>query len=68
VVIALVALGATFLSGQMAITRVAVGAAVVLCLADWVLVQDCGFFGGRGLPASGRQKEKRRSSAASAER
>jgi cytochrome oxidase Cu insertion factor (SCO1/SenC/PrrC family) len=48
VVIALAGLGAAFLSGRPGITRAAVIAAVVLCLADWVLIEDVGFFGGLG--------------------
>ncbi len=47
-VIALGALGAAFASGRERLLRVAVPAATVFCLADWVLVQDLGFPGGLG--------------------
>ena len=48
VVIALAAIGAALLTGRPRLVRAAVLAACVLCLADWVLVQDFGFFGGLG--------------------
>ncbi|MGA8015180.1 MAG: SCO family protein [Candidatus Dormiibacterota bacterium] len=48
VVIALAAIGVTFLVARPRITRAGVIAGVVLCLADWVLVQDLGFLGGVG--------------------
>jgi cytochrome oxidase Cu insertion factor (SCO1/SenC/PrrC family) len=58
VVIALAALGAVFVAAAVApgvvtararhVTRVAVIAGAVFCLAVWVLIQDCGFFGGVG--------------------
>jgi cytochrome oxidase Cu insertion factor (SCO1/SenC/PrrC family) len=47
-VIALAAIGAAFLSGQPRLARLGVGAALVLCLADWVLIEDLGFLGGVG--------------------
>jgi cytochrome oxidase Cu insertion factor (SCO1/SenC/PrrC family) len=47
-VIALAAIGAAFLSGQPRLARLGVGAALVLCLADWVLIEDLGFLGGLG--------------------
>ena len=47
-VIALAAIGAAFLSGQPRLARLGVGAALLLCLADWVLIEDLGFFGGVG--------------------
>ncbi len=47
-VIALAATGAALLSGRRRLIRAALIAAAVLCLADWVLVQDFGFFGGLG--------------------
>ena len=47
-VIALGVLGAAFCTGRPPIIRAAVIAATVLCLADWVLVQDLGFLGGLG--------------------
>lgn len=47
-VAALAAIGAGLLIARRQTWRVAVIAAFVLCLADWVLVQDLGFFGGIG--------------------
>jgi cytochrome oxidase Cu insertion factor (SCO1/SenC/PrrC family) len=47
-VVALGLIGAAFLSGQRRLVRPAVIAFTVLCLADWVLVEDFGFFGGLG--------------------
>jgi cytochrome oxidase Cu insertion factor (SCO1/SenC/PrrC family) len=48
VVIMLAATGTALLTGRPVPARAAVIAAAVLCLADWVLVQDFGFFGGLG--------------------
>ena len=48
VVIALAVIAAAFLSGQRRLIRPAVIAFAVLCLADWVLIEDFGFFGGLG--------------------
>ena len=48
VVIALGAIGAGLLSGQPRLLRPAIAALTVLCLADWVLIEDFGFFGGLG--------------------
>jgi cytochrome oxidase Cu insertion factor (SCO1/SenC/PrrC family) len=48
VVIALAAVGALLCTGRPRLVRAAVIAAAVLCLADWVLVQDLGFLGGLG--------------------
>jgi len=48
VVVALAAIGLGLASGRSALARYAVIAGAVLCLADWVLVQDLGFFGGVG--------------------
>jgi cytochrome oxidase Cu insertion factor (SCO1/SenC/PrrC family) len=48
VVVALTLIGAAFLSGKRRLVRPAVIAFVVLCLADWVLIEDFGFFGGLG--------------------
>lgn len=48
VVAALAAVGTTFLIARPGIVRVGVAAGAVLCLADWVLVQDLGFLGGVG--------------------
>jgi len=47
-VVALAAIGAAFLTGQRRLVRPAVIAFAVLCLADWVLIEDIGFFGGLG--------------------
>ena len=50
-VIALAAIGVGLLtagSGRPEVLRATVIAMVVLCLADWVLVEDFGFFGGLG--------------------
>jgi len=47
-VVALALIGAAFLSGRRRLVRPAVIALVVLCLADWVLIEDIGFFGGLG--------------------
>ncbi len=48
VVVSLAAIGLGLLSGRPAPTRLGVGAAALMCVADWVLVQDFGFFGGVG--------------------
>jgi len=48
VVVALGAIGLALLVQRAPLLTVAVAAACVLCLADWVLVQDMGFFGGVG--------------------
>jgi cytochrome oxidase Cu insertion factor (SCO1/SenC/PrrC family) len=48
VVGALGAIGLALISGRRRAARAAVGAALVLCLADWVLVQDFGVLGGVG--------------------
>ncbi|MGO9780408.1 MAG: SCO family protein [Streptosporangiaceae bacterium] len=47
-VIALAAIGVAFLTGRRAVIRPALAAFVLLCLADWALVQDFGFLGGLG--------------------
>ncbi|MFY9867998.1 MAG: SCO family protein, partial [Trebonia sp.] len=51
-VIALAAIGAAFcvsaLRGDARLARIAVLVAAVFCLADWVLIEDTGFFGGVG--------------------
>ncbi|HEX3389505.1 MAG TPA: SCO family protein [Streptosporangiaceae bacterium] len=47
-VVALAAIGVAFLTGQRRVVRPAVIAFAVLCLADWVLIEDFGFFGGLG--------------------
>ncbi|MGD0392798.1 MAG: SCO family protein [Acidimicrobiales bacterium] len=48
VVAALVGIGACFVSGRVRLLRIGVVAGVVLCLADWILIQDFGFLGGVG--------------------
>lgn len=47
-VVALAGIGAGFLSGRPRPVRAAVIAGTVLCLADWVLIEDFGFLGGVG--------------------
>lgn len=47
-VVMLAAAGAGLLTGRPEIARPVAGAAIGLCLADWVLVQDLGVFGGLG--------------------
>jgi hypothetical protein len=47
-VAALAVAGAAFTSGLPWLIRPATVAFAVLCLADWVLIQDLGFFGGVG--------------------
>jgi cytochrome oxidase Cu insertion factor (SCO1/SenC/PrrC family) len=47
-VIALAVTGAAFLSGRPRLIRPALIGFTVLCLADWVLIEDFGFFGGLG--------------------
>jgi cytochrome oxidase Cu insertion factor (SCO1/SenC/PrrC family) len=48
VVAALGVIAAAFIIGRPAVTRPALAAFVALCLADWVLVEDMGIFGGLG--------------------
>jgi cytochrome oxidase Cu insertion factor (SCO1/SenC/PrrC family) len=48
VVVVLAATGAAFLSGRPRLVRPALVLFAVLCLADWILVQDLGFLGGLG--------------------
>ncbi len=48
VVVALAVIGTALWSSRPRVLRLAVGAALALCLATWVLVQDLGFFGGVG--------------------
>jgi cytochrome oxidase Cu insertion factor (SCO1/SenC/PrrC family) len=48
VVTALVVIAAAFLSGLPRLARPGLIAFTVLCLADWVLVEDLGFLGGLG--------------------
>src|SRR5579859_5117765 len=48
IVIALVVIGAAFLSGRPRLIRPALAIFAVLCLAAWMLVEDFGVFGGVG--------------------
>jgi len=48
VVLLLAGVGACLLLGRRRLLRVGVVVAAALCLADWVLVEDFGFFGGVG--------------------
>jgi cytochrome oxidase Cu insertion factor (SCO1/SenC/PrrC family) len=48
VVAALAVIGVAFVTGQQRLIRPAVVAFTILCLADWVLIEDFGFFGGLG--------------------
>jgi cytochrome oxidase Cu insertion factor (SCO1/SenC/PrrC family) len=48
VVVLLVGVGACFLTGNLRLIRIGVVVGAALCLADWVLVEDLGFFGGVG--------------------
>jgi cytochrome oxidase Cu insertion factor (SCO1/SenC/PrrC family) len=48
VVIALATIGLAFCSGRPRLVRAGVYAGCLFCLADWVLVEDFGFFGGLG--------------------
>ena len=48
VVIMLAALGVAFCSGMPRVVRLAVIVGGLCCLADWVLIEDFGFFGGLG--------------------
>jgi cytochrome oxidase Cu insertion factor (SCO1/SenC/PrrC family) len=48
VVIALAVTGAVFLSGRPRLIRPVLIGFTVLCLADWVLIEDLGFLGGLG--------------------
>jgi cytochrome oxidase Cu insertion factor (SCO1/SenC/PrrC family) len=48
VVTALAVTGAAFLSGRPALIRPVLIGFTVLCLADWVLIEDLGFLGGLG--------------------
>ena len=48
VVVALGIIAVAFILGRPAVTRPALAALLALCLADWVLVEDMGIFGGLG--------------------
>ncbi len=47
-VITLALIGVGLLSGQPRLLRPVIVAVTLLCLADWVLIEDFGFFGGLG--------------------
>jgi cytochrome oxidase Cu insertion factor (SCO1/SenC/PrrC family) len=47
-VVALAACGAAFLTGRLRLVRPALAVFILLCAADWVLIEDFGFFGGLG--------------------
>src|SRR5258708_36274421 len=47
-VAALAVTGAAFLSGRPRLIRPVLIGFIVLCLADWVLIEDLGFLGGLG--------------------
>ena len=47
-VVALAVIGAALLTGRRELARPALAAFLVLCLADWVLIEDFGFLGGLG--------------------
>ena len=47
-VITLAVIGASFLTGRRDVVRPALAAFLVLCFADWVLIEDFGFLGGLG--------------------
>ena len=47
-VVALATIGLALLTTRPRVVRVAVVAAIVLCLADWVFIEDFGFMGGVG--------------------
>ena len=47
-VIALAVTGIVFLTGRSALIRPALAGFAVLCLADWLLIEDTGVFGGLG--------------------
>ncbi|MGA2208811.1 MAG: SCO family protein [Acidimicrobiales bacterium] len=48
VVVALGGIGVALITAQPRLVRPALAVAVVLCLADWLLVEDLGFLGGVG--------------------
>lgn len=47
-VVSLAVIGAMFLSTRLKINRVGIIMGIVLCLADWILIEDFGFLGGTG--------------------
>ena len=48
VVAVLAVIGGSFLTGRRDVVRPALAAFLVLCFADWVLIEDFGFLGGLG--------------------
>jgi cytochrome oxidase Cu insertion factor (SCO1/SenC/PrrC family) len=48
VVVTMAAIGIALCTGRRRVVGPAILAAVVLCLADWVLIEDLGFLGGTG--------------------
>jgi hypothetical protein len=48
IVIALAATGSCLLTGRTRVARPAAFLAIVLCLTDWIFIQDLGFLGGLG--------------------
>jgi hypothetical protein len=48
VVVALTVIAVAFVSGRPRLIRPALAGFTVLCLADWILIQDLGFLGGLG--------------------
>ncbi|HZM57744.1 MAG TPA: SCO family protein [Acidimicrobiales bacterium] len=48
VVVFLFVVGGCFVSGDRRLLRIGVVAGIIVCLADWVLVEDLGFLGGVG--------------------
>jgi cytochrome oxidase Cu insertion factor (SCO1/SenC/PrrC family) len=47
-IVALAVCGAAFLTGSPRLVRPALVVFIVICAADWVLIEDVGFFGGVG--------------------
>ena len=47
-VVALAACGAAFLTGRLRLIRPALAVFILICVADWVLIEDFGFLGGLG--------------------
>jgi cytochrome oxidase Cu insertion factor (SCO1/SenC/PrrC family) len=47
-VLALAAVGAAFISGRVQLVQPALVLLIAMCLVDWVLIEDLGFFGGLG--------------------
>jgi cytochrome oxidase Cu insertion factor (SCO1/SenC/PrrC family) len=47
-VLALAAVGAAFITGRVQLVQPALVLLIAVCLVDWVLIEDLGFFGGLG--------------------